>query len=127
MRLAVASQDFRTVTPHAGKTRRFVVYAVEPFQEPVEVDRLDLPKEMTLHEFHGDHGHPLYTVDVVIAASFGEGFKRRMAKHASIAERTEKSDRVVAVKDFLASPVGRLEQSLEMGRCWPGVDLRSSP
>lgn len=127
MRLAVASQDFRTVTPHAGKTRRFVVYAVEPFQEPVEVDRLDLPKEMTLHEFHGDHGHPLYTVDVVIAGLFGEGFKRRMARHGIIAECTEESDPAKAVKDFLASPVGKLEQSLELGRCWPGASSHTAP
>jgi len=26
MKIAVASQNFRTVTPHAGRTRRFLVY-----------------------------------------------------------------------------------------------------
>lgn len=127
MRLAVASQDFRTVTPHAGTTRRFVVYAVEPFEEPVEVDRLDLPEEMTLREFHGDHGHPLYAVDVLIAGSFGQGFKRRMAKHGIIAVCSEESDPFKAAKEFLVSPVGTLKQSLELGRCWPDVDPRSSP
>ena len=127
MRLAVASQNFLTVTPHADKTRRFVVYAVEPFQEPVEVDRLDLPKEMTLQKFHGDHGHPLYAVDVLIAGSFGEGFGRRMAKHGVIARCTKESDPGKAVGEFLASQVGMLQQSLELGRRWPRENSLSAP
>ncbi|HKJ77206.1 MAG TPA: nitrogen fixation protein, partial [Gammaproteobacteria bacterium] len=43
MEIAITSQNFRTVTGHAGKTRRFLVYEAGPGQEPVEVDRLDLP------------------------------------------------------------------------------------
>lgn len=127
MRLAVANQDSRVVTHHAGTTRRFVVYAVEPFEQPVEVDRLDLPEGMTLREFHGHHGHPLYAADVLIAGSLGQGFKQRMAKHGIIAVCTEESDPVKAARKFLLSPVGMLKQSLELGRCWPGVEPRSSP
>ena len=116
MRIAVTSQNFRTITPHAGRARRFLVYQVEPDQEPVEAERLDLPKEMALHEFHGDGPHPIHAVDVLIAGSFGEGFERRMAKRGIVAVMTEESDPVKAVKDFLAGTVGKLKQSLERGR-----------
>lgn len=115
MKIAVTSQNFRTITPHAGKTRRFLVYEAAPDADPVEVDRLDLPKEMSLHEYHGDGPHPLYAVDVVIAGSFGEGFDRRMRKHGVVAVATKESDPVQAVRDFLAGPVGMLKQSVERG------------
>jgi len=104
MKIAVTSQNFRTVTPHAGRTRRFLVYRAEPAAEPVEIDRLDLPKEMAMHEFHQDGPHPLDTVDVVIAGSFGDGFARRMAKRGIKAATTDKTDPLAAVRDFLAHP-----------------------
>ena len=79
MKIAGTSQYFHTVTPHAGRTRRFLVYETTEGAEPVEVDRLDLPKELSMHEFHADSPHPLDAVDVIIAGSFGEGFATRMA------------------------------------------------
>jgi predicted Fe-Mo cluster-binding NifX family protein len=117
MKIAVTSQNYRTITPHAGKTRRFLVYEAAPDKEPVEVDRLNLPKDMALHEFHGDGPHPLYAVDVVIAGSFGHGFSRRMAKQGIVAVMTNESDPVQAVRDFLASPVGTLKQNVEQCGC----------
>jgi predicted Fe-Mo cluster-binding NifX family protein len=81
MRIAVSTQNFRTITGHAGKSRRFIVYAVEPNQPPEEVDRLDLPKEMSLHEHHGDD-HPLFGLglDAVITGSAGAGFIQRLGR-----------------------------------------------
>lgn len=104
MKIAVTSQNFRTVTPHAGRTRRFLVYRAEPAGEPGEIDRLDLPKELAMHEFHQDGPHPLNTVDVIIAGSFGDGFARRMARRGIRAVTTEKADPKEAVRDFLAHP-----------------------
>lgn len=89
MLIAVASQNFRTITGHAGKTRRFLVYEVTADQGPVEVDRLDLPKELAMHEFHGDGPHPLDAMTAVISASAGEGFVARMAERGVLAVVTE--------------------------------------
>jgi predicted Fe-Mo cluster-binding NifX family protein len=102
MKIAVTSQNFRTVTPHAGRTRRFLVYEAAEGGEPVEVDRLDLPKELSMHEFHADSPHPLDAVDVIIAGSFGEGFAARMAKRGIVAVATDLADPVEAVKEYLA-------------------------
>ena len=102
MKIAVTSQNFRTITPHAGRTRRFLVYEAAEGVEPVEVDRLDLPKELSMHEFHTHSPHPLDAVDVVIAGSFGEGFAARMAERGIVAVATNLTDPVEAVKEYLA-------------------------
>lgn len=100
MKFAVASQNFRTVTGHAGKTRRFLIYEAETGSEPVEIDRLDMPKEMALHNFRGDD-HPLFAVEVVIVGSCGDGFVQRLARYGTTVVTTEESDPLQAVKDYL--------------------------
>jgi predicted Fe-Mo cluster-binding NifX family protein len=80
MKIAVTSQNFRTITQHAGKTRRFLVFEADPTTgQARELARLDLPKEMSMHEFRGDD-HPIFEMDVLITASSGQGFIQRMAK-----------------------------------------------
>ncbi len=81
MRVAVTSQNFRTITGHAGKTRRFVVYELTADGEPKEVERLDLPQGMALHDYHDDD-HPLYGLglDAIVTGGAGEGFVQRMAR-----------------------------------------------
>ncbi|EEW26178.1 NifB/NifX family molybdenum-iron cluster-binding protein [Rhodobacter ferrooxidans] len=102
MRFAIASQNFRTVTGHAGKTRRFLVYEAETGQTPREVERFDLPKDLSIHEFRGDGPHPLDSVAVVIAASAGDGFVRRLAARGVIAVATAETDPVAAITGYLA-------------------------
>lgn len=108
MKIAVSSQNFRTITPHAGKARRFIIFEGAAGQEPVEVDRLDLAKELTIHEFNGDGAHPLDAVQVVLTSSFGEGFGRRMAARGIAAVATPLTDPVEAVKAYLTSPESAL-------------------
>ncbi|MDE1987418.1 MAG: nitrogen fixation protein [Alphaproteobacteria bacterium] len=101
MKFAVASQNFRTITPHAGKTRRFLLFEAAPGCEPVETGRLDLPKEMSMHEFRGTT-HPLHEVNVVIAGSAGPGFVARLRERGVIAVTTAETDPHKAVADYLA-------------------------
>ena len=80
MKIAVTSQNFRSITQHAGKTRRFLVYEKDPATgEAHELARLDLPKSMSMHEFQG-LDHPLFEMDYLIAGSGGQGFIQRMAR-----------------------------------------------
>jgi predicted Fe-Mo cluster-binding NifX family protein len=103
MRIGVTSQNFRTVTGHAGKTRRFLIYETDGREEPVEVERLDLPKEMSLHEYHGDD-HPIYRVDAVITGSCGPGFVQRLARYGVQVVATSENDPAAAA---LALAAGR--------------------
>ncbi|ACJ01050.1 NifB/NifX family molybdenum-iron cluster-binding protein [Rhodospirillum centenum] len=101
MQVAVASQNFRTITPHAGKTRRFLLFSVQPGMEPVETGRLDLPREMSFHEFAGGP-HPLDAVDVIIAGSAGPRFAARMRDRGITAVATTETDPRAAIAAFLA-------------------------
>ena len=93
MRIAVSTQNFRTITGHAGKSRRFIVYSAEPGQTPEELERLDLPKEMSLHEYHGDD-HPLFALglDAVITGSAGAGFQQRLGRRGIRVIATAETD-----------------------------------
>jgi predicted Fe-Mo cluster-binding NifX family protein len=97
-RIAVTSQNFRTITGHAGKTRRFIIFETDPEGHPQEVERLDLPMEMSLHDYHGDD-HPLFQLGLaaVVTQGAGGGFVQRMARHGIQVHTTSASDPVAAV------------------------------
>lgn len=100
MRIAVTSQNFRTVTGHGGKSRRFLVFEVGNGAEPHEVDRLDLPKELSFHEFHGEGAHPVDGVDALITGSCGAGFARRLAGRGIRVAVTQLDDPRAAVSAY---------------------------
>jgi predicted Fe-Mo cluster-binding NifX family protein len=104
MKIAVTSQNFRTVTGHAGRARRFLVYDAEPDAEPVEVERLDLPKELAMHDFQGGGPHPVDAFDVILSGGFGEGFARRLGGRGVTVVLTKETDPLAAVKAYLTDP-----------------------
>lgn len=101
MKIAITSQNFRTVTPHAGKTRRFLVYEVNADGEASEIGRIDLDQSMTIHEFGGrDDAHPLDQMDVLITGSAGAGFVQRLHARGLQVVVTGETDPVQAIADF---------------------------
>jgi len=78
MRIGVTSQNFKTITGHAGKSRRFIIFESDDKGEVVETDRLDLPKSMSIHETLPSSPHPLDELDVLVSQSGGGGFQRKM-------------------------------------------------
>ena len=100
MKIGVTSQNFRTITGHAGKTRRFLIYEGEPGGEPREIERLDLPKEMAMHQFRGDD-HPLFGLDWLITAGCGAGFIQRLAAHGVQVVVTGEQEPAQAVRKLL--------------------------
>ena len=91
MKIAITSQNFRTVTGHAGKTRRFLVFEAAG-DEVREVERLDLPKEMSFHELPGDAPHPIDGVDVLVTGGCGQGFVTRLARRGIRVVATGEAD-----------------------------------
>ena len=102
MRIAIASQNFRTITGHAGKTRRFLLFEALPDTPAQEIGRIDLPKEMALHGFSDAEPHPLDTVDALIVGSAGEGFVRRMARRGVRVLLTSETDPLRAATALVA-------------------------
>jgi predicted Fe-Mo cluster-binding NifX family protein len=101
MRIAVTSQNFRTITGHAGKTTHFLVFDASP-DAPLEAAReLALPPELMMHAFRGQADHPLRHVDAIITGGCGEGFVRRLGAWGVRVAVTGEADPAVAVQAFL--------------------------
>lgn len=101
-RFAVTSQNYRTITPHAGKTRRFLIYDAGPDTEPKLVDKLDLPKDQCLHAWGNKDGHPIFDVDVVIAGTCGTNFVRKLGNRGVEAIPTPETDPETAIRKYFA-------------------------
>ena len=79
--VAVAVANDESIAPHAGRALRWMVYVVSDEADTSLAWTLDLTNTGCLHEWHvrGDgNRHPLHFVDVAIAASAGEGVRRRL-------------------------------------------------
>jgi predicted Fe-Mo cluster-binding NifX family protein len=99
---AVTSQNFRTITPHAGRTRRFLIYEAGPDRAPELVDKLDLPKAQALHHWGNTDGHPIFRVDVVIAGSCGRNFVNKLGARGVDVVPTPETDPESAIRQYFA-------------------------
>ena len=101
MKIGVTSQNFKTITGHAGKTRRFLVFSHNGDEKPMEIDRLDLPKALSMHEFRGVE-HPIDSLDVLVTGGCGDGFRRRMAARSIRVITTSETNPEKAVRAVLS-------------------------
>ena len=97
--IAVASQNRRTVTGHAGRCRRFKLFELGA---PQQVGELELAPEAVLHEAALGPEHPLGQAVALIAASMGDGVRRRLAQFGIESYLTEEADPARAVAQYLA-------------------------
>lgn len=98
IRIAITSQNFRTITGHAGKARRFILFDVVSPDEITEIGRLDLPIEMAMHGFDDRQQHPLDGTDLLITGGAGDGFVMRMARRGVRVVRTGETDPLEAIR-----------------------------
>ncbi len=105
MKIAIATKDFATVSSHAGQTRQWLVYDLTEHRAnqllPAPL-RVDLEKEQVLHVFDDNAPHPLDGVDIVVAASAGDGFIRHMKKRGTEVLLTGETDPAVAITRIVA-------------------------
>ena len=115
MKIAVTSQNFKSVTGQAGNSRRFIIFDIGTPCDTPKVVWLDLPMEMTMHEFAGGP-HPLDDVEVILTASAGQGLIAKLAQRGIRVITCGESEPLKAVRDFLlgavkkANPHAHLEQ-----------------
>lgn len=105
MKIAISSQNRKTITGHAGKCRRFWIYDVED-QRVVAKNMIELELEQTFHEGHGHGPHPLDGVDTLISTSMGTGMYARLQAKGIAGVVTNETDPDTAVAAYLE---GRLE------------------
>jgi predicted Fe-Mo cluster-binding NifX family protein len=105
MLIAVTSQNFRTVTGHAGRARRFIVFDGDGSAPAREVGRLDLDAEMAIHGYDPQAGHPLDSMQALITGGAGEGFVRNLAARGVMVVATPETDPLRAVEAFFAGRI----------------------
>jgi predicted Fe-Mo cluster-binding NifX family protein len=113
VKFAVASEDFQSVSGHAGHAARFLVFEAETGKEPVEVARIDLNEDQTIHNFQGG-AHPLDGVEVLIAGSAGGCFVERMAARGITTVVARDIPPTTAVAAYM---MGVLKPLTEAGAC----------
>jgi len=100
MKIAVASQNHRTVTGHAGRCRRFWIYTVEN-NEIVSKDLLELAPDEIFHGSPHNAPSPLDGTDALITGGMGEGLVRRLSLKGIRGVITSETDPDAAVAAYL--------------------------
>lgn len=100
MKVAVASQNRKTVTGHAGKCRKFWIFQITG-KEITTRELLELPIEQSFHESDHDQPHPLDGVDVLICGGMGQGLQNRLKQKGILAVATSETDLDRAVASWL--------------------------
>lgn len=103
MKIAIASKNFTEVSAHAGQSRHWLLYdSAAPIPSPT---RVTLAAAQVFHVFADDGPHPLDGVDLVIAASAGDGFLRHMARRGSEVVLTGERNAEAALQAVLSGAV----------------------
>lgn len=100
VKIAITSQNRRTITEHAGKCRKFWIYDIEEDQV-VGKTLLELPIEQSFHESSPHDPHPLDAVQVLITGGMGPGLRHRLTVKGINALITPETDPDRAVATYL--------------------------
>jgi predicted Fe-Mo cluster-binding NifX family protein len=101
MKIAVTSQNRKTITGHAGKCRKFWVYEVED-NSVRDKHLLELPLSQSFHECDHDALHPLDGVKLLITGGLGLGLQHRLEHKGIVALATAETDPDNAVAAWLS-------------------------
>jgi predicted Fe-Mo cluster-binding NifX family protein len=103
MKIAIATKnDGHTVSGHAGQTRDWLVYDCQPGLPIPEPQHIQLTKEQLPHHFQDDGPHPLHGVEIMVAASAGDGYIRHMEKWGAQVLLTGETEPRTALEKILA-------------------------
>ncbi len=107
MKIAVSSQNNITITPHAGRCRRFWIYDVDATRI-IDGSIVEIPVVDTLHAcIHMPSA--LLGISVLISGSMGRGLVDRLAHHGIRGVMTREIDPERAVLAYLDGSLVTLE------------------
>lgn len=116
VRIAVSSNDYRTVSGHAGQAQRWLIFETDANGLLGDGKRLDLLPTQVFHRFQGPGLHPLDGVAVIVTRFAGEGFLAKMRKRGIEVRQTRETDARKAAAHLLdgtlAPPPSRRLMSL---------------
>lgn len=107
MKIAVTSQNRKTITEHAGKCRKFWIYNIEA-GAVMGRDLIELPMEQSFHASQHQLAEALTDIDVLITASMGAGLHQRLKQSGIHPLITTEEDPNAAVAAYLAGCLERM-------------------
>ena len=102
LRIAVSSQNRKTVTEHAGKCRKFWIYEIAQGKLASKT-LLELPIEQSFHVAAEDQPHPLDSSHVLLTAGIGSGLQQRLLRRGIEGVLTTETDPDRAVAAYLSA------------------------
>lgn len=103
MKIAIATRHEGTqVSGHAGQARDWLLFDCRPGQPTPAPLPIRLTPEQLPHHFRDDGPHPLHGVEVMVAASAGDGFVRHMRAWGATVLLTGETDPQAALAKVLA-------------------------
>ncbi len=107
MKIAVASQNRRNVTDHAGRCRRFWIYEIGQ-NRVVRKDLRELPISGSFHETPAGTPHALDDVGVLISGGMGAGMRRKLDARGITGVVIAGTDPDTAVAAYLAGTLANV-------------------
>jgi predicted Fe-Mo cluster-binding NifX family protein len=114
MKIAVTSQNRKTITGHAGKCRKFWIYEIVD-KKVVDKTLLELALEQSFHESHAAGPHPLDGINVLISGGAGQGLIRRLNNMGIQGLVTPETDPDSAVAAYLSGTLKLGQAELHEG------------
>ena len=114
MKIAVTSQNRKTITEHAGRCRKFWLFTIED-KQIIDKQLLELGKEQSFHESPVHEPHPLDDITILITAGMGSGMVRRLARKGIKGLVTNESDPEMAVSLYLKGDLKAVEANPHEG------------
>ncbi|QEW07527.1 NifB/NifX family molybdenum-iron cluster-binding protein [Nitrincola iocasae] len=100
MKIAVTSQNRKTVTGHAGRCRKFWIYTLEE-SRVVDKSLLELSKDESFHDSDSNAPHPLDNMNILLTAEVGKGLSARLARKGIRVVVTQETDPDSAIKQLV--------------------------
>ena len=103
MKIAFAVKDnWSRVSGHAGKAQHWLLFDCQPAAPLPEPHRIELTKAQLPHYFLDDGPHPLHGVNIMVAASAGDGYLRHMQQWGAEVLLTGETEPLLALQKILA-------------------------
>ena len=97
--IALTAQNRRSITPHAGMCRNFLLFEVDG--AAISGPRvIELEREQSLHEMVDGQAHPLDGIDALISGGMGTGLQQKLARRGVQSFVTSETDPARAVELF---------------------------
>ncbi len=105
IKVAITSQNKRTVTKHAGECRNFLIYTIED-EKVISKEIMTLEANRTLkYTFHEDPSeipfNPVYDMDILLSGSIGRSGVNKLAMNNVAAYVIQEKDPDVAIEKLL--------------------------